>query len=292
MPDYPGAGGDQVHAGSKLVLRRPVLELCQPMSPFRLIASDLDGTLLRDDGTISTRTRKAIRAAERAGFIFAFVTARPPRNIRSLAFSAGLTGVAVCSNGAVLYDIGGRATLQRVALAPAIARELVATLRALLPEIAFAAEHDNGVTYDLHFPGLLDDASARVPNIERSLSNGLVKLLLHHPNQEMNALVSAVSSAVKGLGEVLHSGVPDFIEISACGVSKGSGLDKLCSSLNVVASEVIAFGDMPNDLPMLRFAGRAIAVSNAHPEVLACADEVTASNNEDGVAQTIEALLG
>jgi hypothetical protein len=93
-------------------------------------------------------------------------------------------------------------------------------------------------------------------------------------------------------GQVIHSGGPKIIEIAAAGVSKATGLARLCDELKVDGSEVIAFGDMPNDLPMLRFAGRAIAVANAHPEVLAAAHEVTASNDEDGVARRIEALLG
>ena len=76
------------------------------------------------------------------------------------------------------------------------------------------------------------------------------------------------------------------------GVSKASGLASLCALLGLTAAEVIAFGDMPNDVPMLSFAGRGVAVSNAHPEVLAAADDVTASNEDDGVARVIEALLG
>jgi|WetSurMetagenome_2_1015567.scaffolds.fasta_scaffold28881_2 Cof subfamily protein (haloacid dehalogenase superfamily) len=262
------------------------------MASIRLIASDLDGTLLRSDGTISRRTRDAIGAAEQAGFAFAFVTARPPRYVDSLAEAAGVSGLAVCSNGAILYDLGRRAVLHRVALAPEIARELVETLRAVLPELAFAAEHGHSLAYDPRFPIFPEDSVPRVDEIDSFLDEDLVKVLVHHQDHDAEILAGLVQRAVGGLGEVNHSGGPKIVEIAASGVSKAAGLAHLCSNLQIDGSEVIAFGDMPNDLPMLRFAGRAVAVANAHPEVLAIADEITASNDEDGVAERIEALLG
>jgi hydroxymethylpyrimidine pyrophosphatase-like HAD family hydrolase len=81
------------------------------------------------------------------------------------------------------------------------------------------------------------------------------------------------------------------MEISASGVSKAVALSRLADELGVPADEVVAFGDMPNDVPMLGWAGHAVAVANAHPDVLAAADEITASNDDDGVAQVIERLL-
>lgn len=262
------------------------------MSAFRLIASDLDGTLLRSDGTVSQRTKDAIRAAENAGFAFAFVTARPPRYIQGIAEAVGLTGAVVCSNGAILYDIGRREVLHREALALEIARDVVGKLRASLPALSFAAEHGHGLAYDPRFPAFPEDPAPRVAEIEAFFDENLVKLLLHHPDHDEEVLTELVRAAIGGRGQVNHSGGPKIIEIAATGVSKATGLTRLCKDLEIDRAEVIAFGDMPNDLPMLRFAGRAVAVANAHPDVLAAADEVTASNDEDGVARRIEALLG
>ncbi|HEY7853190.1 MAG TPA: HAD family hydrolase [Caulobacteraceae bacterium] len=262
------------------------------MAPIRLIASDLDGTLLRSDGTISARTRDAIHAAKDRGLAFAFVTARPPRYIEGLAEAAGVTGMAVCSNGAILFDIGARAVMHHERLAPEIARELVAAVRAALPDIAFAAEHGDRVAYEPLFPIFPEDSNPRVDHVHAFCDEDLTKLLLHHPEHEAELLAELVRDTVGERGQVIHSGGPKIIEIAAAGVSKATGLARLCDELKVDGSEVIAFGDMPNDLPMLRFAGRAIAVANAHPEVLAAAHEVTASNDEDGVARRIEALLG
>jgi len=262
------------------------------MAPIRLIASDLDGTLLRSDGTISARTRDAIRAAEDRGIAFAFVTARPPRYIEGLAEAAGVTGMAVCSNGAILYDIARRAVLHHERLAPELARELTAALREALPEIAFAVEHGDSLGYEPRFPVFPEDAEPRVDHIHAFLDGDLVKLLLHHPEHEAEVLGTLARDAVGERAQVIHSGGPRIIEIAAAGVSKATGLARLCDELKIDGSEVIAFGDMPNDLPMLHFAGHAVAVANAHPEVLAAADEVALSNDEDGVARRIETLLG
>jgi len=255
------------------------------MAPVRLIASDLDGTL-------SARTIRSIRAAEAAGFAFAFVTARPPRYIEAIAEAAGLSGSAVCSNGAILYDIGRRAVLHREGLSAEIARELVDALKRSLPEIAFAVEHGHGIAYDGRFPAFEEDVNPRIGRIQAFLDEDLVKLLLLHPTHEAEALVEAVREAVGTRAQVNHSGGPRIVEIAAAGVSKASGLTRLCQALGIHGAEVMAFGDMPNDLPMLELAGWGVAVANAHPAVLQAADEVTASNDEDGVARRIEALLG
>jgi len=262
------------------------------MATVRLIATDLDGTLLRSDGTISPRTRDAIRAAEDAGLAFAFVTARPPRYIESLAQAGGVTGLAVCSNGSILYDIAASTILHHERLAPEIARELADALRAVLPEIAFAVEHGHGLGYEPHFPAFPeDDSSPRVDHVHAFCDGDLTKLLAHHPEHEAEILAELVREAVGERAQVNHSGGPKVIEIAAAGVSKATGLARLCDELKIDGSEVMAFGDMPNDLPMLRFAGRAVAVANAHRDVLAAAHEITASNDEDGVARRIEALL-
>jgi len=264
------------------------------MSPVRLIATDLDGTLLRDDGRISPRSRDAIRAAERAGLNVVFVTARPPRDVRDLAHKAGLDGIAVCSNGAILYDVVADRFLHHERLAADLALELIEALRTKAPEIAFATEHGHKFGYEPHFPQLFEDTvhhhAPRVDHAHRLCEEELTKLLVHHPGHGPASLAELVRREADNRATVTHSGGP-FIEIGAPGVSKASGLRILCGQLGVSADQVIAFGDMPNDLPMLRFAGRAIAVANAHPDVLAAAHEITASNEEDGVARAIEALL-
>jgi len=120
--------------------------------------------------------------------------------------------------------------------------------------------------------------------VEHLLSADVVKLLARHEELGSDELLSLAKSAVPEGAELTHSSSDGLLEISAAGVSKASGLATVCAELGVAADDVVAFGDMPNDLPMLAWAGTGVAVANAHPEVLAAADEVTASNDDDGVA--------
>ena len=116
--------------------------------------------------------------------------------------------------------------------------------------------------------------------------------MLRHNHLSADVLLARAKAIGGHLAEFSHSSTNDtLIEISAMGVSKASGLARLCRRLHIDPEDVIAFGDMPNDLPMLAWAGHAVAVANAHPQVIAAADEVTAANDESGVAQVLERLF-
>ncbi len=101
-----------------------------------------------------------------------------------------------------------------------------------------------------------------------------------------------IAGALAGLAEATHSSHSGLVEISAAGVTKAAGLAWYCHRIGIAADDVLAFGDMPNDVPMLTWAGRAVAVANAHPAVLAVADEVTSANSTDGVAAYLEKIFG
>jgi hypothetical protein len=265
------------------------------MRPPKLIATDLDGTLLRSDGQISPRTRAAIAAAQAAGIPVVLVTARPPRVVRDVAEAAGVTGPVVCANGAILYDVGRDAVITHERLGGDLAREFSRALRVLAPNVVFAIEHGHLLGYEPTFPRIFDDGAqapeSPVGDVEALCEADVTKLIVHHPGEDPDALAAWVTAHVGQRAFVTHSGGP-FVEIGAVGVSKASGLARLCEELCVAAADVVAFGDMPNDLPMLRFAGHGVAVANAHPEVLAEANEVARSNDDDGVARVIERLLG
>jgi hypothetical protein len=131
-----------------------------------------------------------------------------------------------------------------------------------------------------------------VDAIDALLSLPPVKLMLRHPYLTVADLAARAREQVGHLVEVTYSSSEDaLLEISALGVSKASALAGVCAARGIAPEEVIAFGDMPNDLPMLAWAGRGVAVANAHPEVLAAADEITAANDDCGVAQVLERLL-
>ena len=265
-----------------------------PVPAPRLVATDLDGTIVRSDGTLSVRTCAAIAAVEAAGVPFVMVTGRPPRWMHEIANATGHRGLAVCANGAVVYDLHAEQVVRTDLLSAAAARQVVEALRRDLPGIAFAVErHDSGFAHEPAYRPRWDsnDPVTQAP-VEELLAAGVVKLLARHEDMGADALLAAARAAVGDGATLTHSSSDGLLEVSAAGVSKATGLACLAASYGVEAADVLAFGDMPNDLPMMAWAGRAVAVGNAHPEVLAAADEVTGRNDDDGVAQVLERWFG
>ena len=179
-------------------------------------------------------------------------------------------------------------------LEPAVAQQLVALLEQEVPGGAWAVERTAGSAMSrTTCPGGRCPRAPRSTRWHALIAEPAVKLMLRHRNLTADVLLERARSACGHLAEFSHSSVTDtLLEISAAGVSKASALARLCRQRGVERDEVIAFGDMPNDLPMLAWAGRSVAVANAHPDVLAAADEVTASNDESGVALVLERLFG
>ena len=262
------------------------------MAP-KLVASDLDGTLLTSDGTVTERTRRAIAAAETAGATVVFCTARPPRWLRPLAEATGHRGVAICANGAMLWDLHTESALETSPLDPSTAREVVARLQDELPGGAWAVERAQSFGHEpAYVPRWPVPEDTTVDAVHALITEPAVKLLLRHETLTADTLLDRARAACGHLAEFSHSSTSDtLLEIAACGVSKATALARLCERRGIDPRDVIAFGDMPNDLPMLAWAGHGVAVANAHPEVIAAADEVTASNDESGVALVLERLF-
>ena len=178
-------------------------------------------------------------------------------------------------------------------LEPEIALELVTLLEAAVPGGAWAVERTGGFG---HEPGYVTrwpiPEDSTVAAVHALIAEPAVKLMLRHDRLSADALLERARATCGHLAELSHSSVHDtLLEISAAGVSKASALARLCEQRDIAREEVIAFGDMPNDLPMLTWAGHSVAVANAHPDVRAAADEVTASNDESGVALVLERLF-
>jgi Cof subfamily protein (haloacid dehalogenase superfamily) len=267
--------------------------------PIRLIATDLDGTLLRSDLSLSPRTRRALDAARADGIIVVPVTARQPRGVRRIAEAAGFTGYALCGNGAQGVHLGTGATLFESPLSAAVQRSLAQALLERVPETVFASVSEGGERFlggygyaDLaHFEDhKRDPAEMGAHSLEAVCAEPSLKFIVRHVRLTPRELLSEVQALGLPGFAVTHSGAP-FLEVMAEGVSKAWGLAQLCRHLDILSEEVLAFGDAPNDLEMLIWAGRGVATGNADPEVKSAVREVTASNDEDGVALVIEALL-
>ncbi|SCL22393.1 hypothetical protein GA0070616_2528 [Micromonospora nigra] len=263
----------------------------------RLVASDIDGTLLRDDRTLSPHTAAVLTRISAAGTPVVLVTGRPIRWLKLVYDQLDKPLPAVCANGAVVYDPDADEVLRADPLAPELLAEVARRLRAEVPGVSFAVEivDSREMRHEAHYPlrwDADDDAIRAVDTPEELVEVPAVKLLARAGDQDPDRFTQVVAGALAGLAEATHSSYSGLVEISASGVTKAAGLAWYCHRLGVDAADVLAFGDMPNDVPMLTWAGRAVAVSNAHRAVLEIADEVTGANSVDGVATYLEKVFG
>ncbi|CAM3616945.1 Cof-type HAD-IIB family hydrolase [Streptomyces albus] len=266
----------------------------------RLIATDLDGTLLRDDKTVSARTIAALAAAEAAGIEVFFVTGRPARWMGVVSDHVHGHGLAICANGAAVVDLhAGRRVVRVRELARRDAVAVVDALRAAAPGVTFAVERTEGIHYEPDYPSFPMDPGASFAPVDDLLTDSseghyaqpVVKLLAHHPTMDPDDFLALGRKAAGAHAEFTRSSPSALLEISGRGVSKASTLALACEERGITRDEVVAFGDMPNDLAMLTWAGTSYAMANAHPDVLMCTTYTAASNEEDGVAKAIESFL-
>jgi hydroxymethylpyrimidine pyrophosphatase-like HAD family hydrolase len=259
----------------------------------RLVATDLDGTLLDDDGVLSDRTQDVLRRVQEIGVRLVIVTARPLRWMDELwATVGGGRGVGIVSNGAITYDIGSREVLDLHGIPAEVGLPMVEAIREAAPGTAIALECLGGYR---HEPAYVDlhptPTDMRVGDLGGLWDEPAVKVLAQHltldPDDFRARVIDAVGERATPTWTIDH-----LMEISAAGVTKGGALATLCERLCVAPEEVVAFGDMPNDLAMLTWAGTSYAVANGHESVLAAADHVAPRNSEDGVALTLAGLFG
>ncbi|MFI8088996.1 HAD family hydrolase [Streptomyces sp. NPDC086080] len=261
--------------------------------PYRLIATDLDGTLLRDDHSVSRRTRDALAAATAAGAAHIVVTGRAVPWTRPILDDLGYTGLAVCGQGAQVYDAGAHRLLTSVTLDRQLAGLALAKIEAEVGPLYLAASRDGLDGEVLVGPGYeVQGALPAIPFTDASdvWSAPLNKLYIQHPDLTSDELAEAAARTAGGFVTVTMAG-EGIVELLPLGLSKATGLSLAARRLGAKAAETIAFGDMPNDLPMFAWSAQGVAMANAHHEVKAVADEVTTSNDEDGIAVVVERLL-
>ncbi|MDQ2797343.1 MAG: Cof-type HAD-IIB family hydrolase [Actinomycetota bacterium] len=269
---------------------------------IRLVATDIDGTLLNSQHHVSPRTRAALEAAEAAGLVVAFVTGRPPRWLDDLIEETGHLGVAVGANGAVLYDLSDETVISAHTIEPPLMLELADQLRSEFPNSTFAVEFGLGFAAE---PAYVHDweinprfdrrgvaiAPPAVGPLVQIATAPAVKLLVKDRGVDPDLFLAAAVEVIGDRATITHSSSFGLLELSAPGVTKATGLAELAERHGIAPHEIAAIGDMPNDIPMLLWAGRSYAVANAHPAVREAAGEVTLSNDEDAVAVLIEGLL-
>ncbi|MER7873647.1 HAD family hydrolase [Streptomyces solisilvae] len=262
--------------------------------PYRLIATDLDGTLLRPDHTVSARTRDALTAATAAGAAHIVVTGRTVPVARHILDDLGYQGLAVCGQGSQLYHAGEHRLLTSVTLDRQVAQLALAKLEAEIGPLALAAARDGldgevlfGEGYRMDHDGM---SLVSFTDPAELWSEPISKLYIQHPELGDDALADAARTAAGGLVGVTMAGA-GLVELLPLGLTKATGLSLAARRLGMTADDAIAFGDMPNDIPMFGWAGHGVAMANAHRDLKAVADEITASNTEEGIAVVLERLF-
>jgi len=258
-----------------------------------LIASDLDGTLLRSDHSIGPRSLAMLARLRAEGIPFVMVTGRPRRWIPPVLAQTGPSGPIVCANGALVLDETAQSVLAEWTIPAAVLGETTALARAAVPEVAFAVERGPLMLHEPHYPvrwdlAFVEEASADLAEI---VAEPATKLLIRTLDGDPSTLFSQLKDVLGDQVTPTHSGFPGLVEVTAAGITKATGLAWAAEHYGTEAAGVLAFGDMPNDAAMLRWAGRGVVVAGAHPDAFEAADAVTLGNDADGVAVYVEELL-
>jgi Cof subfamily protein (haloacid dehalogenase superfamily) len=263
-----------------------------------LIATDLDGTFLSPDGTVSDLNSAAVLAAQNAGIPVLFATGRPVRWLDVIRDLPGAHPTVIASNGAVLYDLGEGRIVDRICLETEQTLEAVDRIRAAVPDVAFAFESGTRFGYEPTYRTWAaddgtDPAIFTGPVAEIAHAEDFVKLLVQSVSLSADELLDRVRRAVGSSLTATHSQAREIglVEISAAGVNKASMLQRCCQRLGIDARRVAAFGDMPNDVDMLTWVGMPYAVAGAHQLLHELGFPLVGSNAESGVGQMIMSWL-
>jgi Cof subfamily protein (haloacid dehalogenase superfamily) len=268
----------------------------------KLVATDLDGTLLDSDGEVSARTRAALEMCWDAGIPVVGVTGRGPRLLDSVRTALDGRGIAVLAQGGFVVDLERDEVLRTVGLPREQAQAVIERIEAVAGDLVVAVEDASEQSevsgplrvqhgFDWPYP----EPAHLLPKDEVLPPGAVLKVFLRSSTLGQDELLARAERVVDPSdAEVTHAGL-GFIEVLPPGITKATGLAIALERYGVGFGDVLVFGDMPNDLPMLgavaEAGGRAIAVANAHPAVRAATNGVTSGHDADGVARYLEAVL-
>jgi Cof subfamily protein (haloacid dehalogenase superfamily) len=261
----------------------------------KLIATDLDGTIIPFDRPISRRTIEAFTQAHNMGIAIFFATGRPPRWMGEIKENFHF-GTGICANGALLYDFRAETIVQSWLIEPDELIKGAKLLREVIPGATFAVENFEGFHRERRYTPRWDKGQddPGVSQIEEYLDSPAIKFLVRSEGEKVSAdeMLALADASVGEFLTVTHSNANEsLLEISASGVSKGSTLARVAADLSISAEDAVTFGDNPNDLSMLAWSGRSYAMKTGHPATHVIATGIAPECNEDGVAQVLEELL-
>ena len=263
---------------------------------YKLIVADLDGTLLNSSVELSDRTVDAINRYQNAGGLFTYATGRSEESAKEFADKAGIKIPGISFNGGKVVSLIDGNVIYETFLDAEASKKAYTALRALNKNVIVYLEKSRHVA---EYTAVIDRYLERirrgvhiVRDIDAVIGDGrsLKKLLVIDPKQEGELILDTIRPFFgKNFNSVKSD--PQFYEILPPGTTKGAALAVLANYLGVSLADTIAVGDHLNDVPMIQAAGLGVAVANAVDEALEAAGYVTASNNDDGVAQLIDKVL-
>jgi len=266
----------------------------------RLIISDIDGTFITSAGRVTDRLRAVIVRAVETGAHFGLATGRPHRWLIPVLEQLPLAPVCVCANGAVVYDPATDRVLHAFELSPSAMAEVVEAAERVLADVphGYGVERVGSSALDPEEECFIItpeynrdawDSQFGVTDTQTLISQPAAKLLVRCSSMTSAQMFELIAPEVDPeLAHVTYSMDEGLIEVSCPGVNKAAGARYLAERYGVTAADAVAFGDMPNDLELLRWAGVGVAMGNAVPMLHDAADHVTATNNEYGVARVLE----
>lgn len=260
---------------------------------FKLIAADMDGTLLNDNKIITEETLRVIKAAVKGGAVFVFSTGRPPVAVSAYQRLIGTAFPVIAYNGAMILDGSGKIIFEQ-----SLSSEATRSI------LRHASRYNTTACIWSHnrlFVNKLNSRAARYKiNVmtepllctdeEAIIREGITKILWFD-TPERSAMFQRELAGKLPADTSFCPSTPEYLEFFNSGVSKGLSLRRLADSLGIKREEIIAFGDNFNDLEMLEYAGLGVAMANAPEEVKAAADFVTRNNNDDGVGYALSHFL-
>lgn len=262
---------------------------------YRLIALDVDGTVQNSRHELSPRNEAALKNAQAAGVAVVLATGKQYVAIRRLIEQIGLQSPQITSDGSIISTPAGEVIYrQGVPREPAEQFIALAHKMGVTPVIArdgqtFAVERNADVDYMLTYG---DPVPTFMPDLRAALEPPPSYLMgLAYQRDVLYEDFEAAAKAQIGAALNIYRTSPYYIQAVHPAVSKGAALEKLCEMLGVGRAEVLAVGDSFNDISMFRFAGRSVAMGHSNPAVQAAAHEITATNDEDGVAHVIERYI-
>lgn len=278
--------------------------MIDPMSepatePIKMLATDIDGTMLRSDGTLSPRVKSALHDAADAGLHVVPATGRPMIIATDVIEALDLNEFWVFANGAITRHIGRDELVRGFWMDVELTKRLVKSVRSKLPDAGFALEFEKTVAFEPGFGAVVPVVPDVEPNedVLDVFAQGddpryqrVQKVLIFDGKGDLDSLYQDVKAVAGTDAFPSYSGL-DFIELAAGVVTKATALELLAEDLGLSPAEVACFGDNHNDLPMLQWAGHSFAMANATDDAKEAAGEVIGLNDEDGLAMKIDQIL-